>query len=251
MVKNFWKIVNQVIKQADIIVLLLDARLINETRNLEIETKVKKENKPLIYVITKCDLVDKRELEKISLRPSVFISAKKHLGTTILRNRILLTGKKRYGNMEFFTIGVLGYPNVGKSSLINAMKGKRSAPTSSTSGFTKGVQKIRADNKLVFLDTPGVIPYKEKDSSKHVLIGTIDFNRAKDPERIVVDLMERYPGQIEDHYGVQPSPDFEHSIELIAKKRNLLMKQNKPDTERASRMILKDWQTGKMRLLVG
>ena len=164
--------------------------------------------------------------------------------------QILLEGKKRYGNIEFFTIGVLGYPNVGKSSLINAMKGKRSAPTSSTSGFTKGVQKIRADNKLVFLDTPGVIPYKEKDSSKHVFIGTIDFNRAKDPEKIVVDLMEKYPRQIEEHYGIKLSPDFEHSIEMIAKKRNLLMKQNKPDTERASRMILKDWQTGKIQLSV-
>ncbi len=247
MVKNFWKIVNQVIKNADVIILLLDARLINETRNLEIEWKVKKANKPLIYVITKSDLVEKGTLEKIKLKPSVFVSAKKHLGTTLLRNRILLEGKKFYGNRESFCIGVLGYPNVGKSSLINAMKGKRSAPTSSTSGFTKGIQKVRADKKIIFLDTPGVIPYKEKNSDKHAFIGTIDYNKVKDPEKVVIRLMERYPGQIEDHYGIKISKNFEHSIELIAKKRKLVKKQNELDIERTSKMILKDWQTGKIK----
>ena len=244
--KNFWKLVNQVIKQADIILLLLDARLIDETRNLEIESKVKRTKKPLIYVITKSDLVNKNILEKSQLKPSVFVSAKKHLGTTILRKRILLEGKKVYGNKECFTIGVLGYPNVGKSSLINAMKGRRSAPTSSTSGFTKGIQKIRADNKIVFLDTPGVIPYKEKNSNKHAFIGTIDFNKAKDPEEVVVGLMEKYPGKIESHYGVSLSKDFELSIKQIAEKRNILRKGKKVDIERAAKMILKDWQTGKI-----
>ena len=244
---NFWKLVNQVIRQADVIILLLDARLIEETRNLEVEHKVKKANKPLIYVVTKSDLVKKSALEKIPLKPIVFVSARKHLGTTLLRKRILLEGKKAYGPQESFTIGVLGYPNVGKSSLINAMKGRRSAPTSSTSGFTKGIQEVRADNRLVFLDTPGVIPFKEKDQAKHILIGTIDYNKVKDPELAVIIIMEKYPGRIEKHYQIKSEPDFEHQIELIALKNNLLMKQGKPDLERTARMILKDWQTGKIK----
>ena len=128
------------------------------------------------------------------------------------------------------------------------MKGKRSAPTSSTSGFTKGIQKIRGDSKIVFLDTPGVIPYKEKDASKHAFIGTIDYNKTKDPEGAVVDLMGEYPGQIEAHYGIDASKDFETSLELIAIKRKLLKKGSQPDLERTSRMILKDWQTGKITI---
>ena len=247
MPKNFWKLVNKVIEEADILILLLDARLIDETRNPEIELKVQKANKPLIYVITKSDLVKKEILEKRHLKPSVFISAKEHSGTTILRNRILMEGKRAYKDKKDFKVGVLGYPNVGKSSLINAMKGKRAAPSSSVSGFTKGIQKVRADNRLIFLDTPGVIPYMEKDNTKHAFIGTIDFNKVKDPDIVVIGLMEKYPGEIESHYGVNVSDDLEVSLELIAKKRNMLRKGGIPDVDRAARMILKDWQTGKIK----
>lgn len=246
MSKSFWTIVNKVIEQADIILLLLDARLIEETRNEEAELKVKAAHKPLIYVITKSDLVDKKLLDKIPLKPSVFVSAKDHLGTTILRERILIEGQRAYKNKEVFVVGVLGYPNVGKSSLINALKGKKAAPTSSVSGFTKGVQKVRMDNRITFLDTPGVVPYNEKDDSKHAFIGTLEFNRVKNPDLVVMELMEKYPGKIESHYGIKASSDFETSLELIAQKRNMLKKHAELDIERVSKMILKDWQTGKI-----
>ena len=74
--------VNKVIIQADILLMTLDARLVDETRNQEIEDKVKYLNKPLIYVITKCDLADKAEVEKHKkeLGLAVFVSAKEHHG---------------------------------------------------------------------------------------------------------------------------------------------------------------------------
>ena len=247
MSKNFWKIVNKVIEQADILLLLLDARLMDETRNAEVEVKVKLAKKPLIYVITKCDLVDKKTLEKLNLKPSVFVSAKDHLGTTILRDRMLIEGHRAYKDKEVFTVGVLGYPNVGKSSLINAMKGRKAAPTSSVSGFTKGVQKIKSDNKIIFLDTPGVVPYQEKNDSKHAFIGTLEFNRVENPDIIVMELLEKFPGRIESHYGVPLSADFEETLEAIAKKKNLLKKHAELDIERTSKMILKDWQAGKIK----
>ncbi|MBU1975013.1 MAG: 50S ribosome-binding GTPase [Nanoarchaeota archaeon] len=245
MPRNFWDIVNRVIHEADVILLLLDSRLIDETRNPEVESKVRAAKKPLIYVMTKCDLVDKRKLEKVNLKPSVFISAKEYLGTTKLRERIIIEGKKVFKTKHVLKVAVLGYPNVGKSSLINALKGKSSAPVSSISGFTKGLQKIKADNRIMFLDTPGVIPYMEKDSNKHALIGTVDFNRVKNPDLAIMDLMEKCPGVIESHYGVEVSDDFDHTIELIAKKFKLIKKGAEPDIERTSKMILKDWQTGK------
>ena len=59
---------------------------------------------------------------------------------------------------EKFKVGVLGYPNTGKSSIINALKGRASAPTSPVSGYTKGMQWIRASKRMYLLDPPGVFP---------------------------------------------------------------------------------------------
>jgi hypothetical protein len=249
MAKNFWKVVNKVIEESDVLLLVLDARLAKETRNKEIEDKVKKSEKPLIYVITKCDLVPKENSEKLkkSFRPSVFVSSKEYHGMNLLRERILIEAKRAYPEFKKYFVGVLGYPNVGKSSLINAMKGKSSASTSMMSGHTKGVQKVKADNKIVFLDSPGVIPYKEKDNVKHAFIGTTDFTKVKDPDLVVIDLIDTFPGIIEKYYDVPISDDAQETIELIAKKKNLMKKGAKPDVMKAARQILKGWQTGKIK----
>lgn len=240
---------NEVIDDSDILLLVLDSRLIDDTRNAEIEDKVRKRDKPLIFVLTKCDLVDKNKVEKEGkkLNPSVFISSTARLGLSKLRERILIEAGKAKVSFDKIRVGVLGYPNVGKSSLINAMKGKKSAPTSVTSGFTKGVQKIRTDNRLYMLDTPGVIPYKEKDRMKHTMIGTIDYMKAKDPDLVVMELMERFPGKVEAYYEVFENEDKEETLEDIARKRNILKRGKEPDVMRMARMILAAWQKGDIK----
>ncbi|MBU0456963.1 MAG: 50S ribosome-binding GTPase [Nanoarchaeota archaeon] len=184
---SFWKHVNKVLREADIIIEVLDARLIEETRNEEIEKKIKVQGKIILYVINKCDLVNVNQLYGIkkTLKPSVFISSRDHLGTTILKKKILELSRG-----EKVTVGVLGYPNVGKSSLINALSGKGSARTSSESGYTKGVQKIRVDNKILLIDSPGVFPRKEKDAIKHGKTGAIDFAKIKDAEHVALNIIE-------------------------------------------------------------
>lgn len=126
------------------------------------------------------------------------------------------------------------------------MNGRSAAGVSSVSGYTKGVQRIRADNKIVFLDTPGVVPYSEKNNEKHTMIGTTDYNKTKDPDLTVLTLMESFPGKIESYYEIPQELDGEEKIECIAKKRNTLKSGGEPDIDRMSRKILKDWQEGKI-----
>ncbi len=237
---RFWEQVNSVIAESDIILLVLDARLPEETRNQEIEDKVKENHKSLIYVISKCDLVEARnKLRKLN---PVYVSASKHFGLRTLRKRIMMEAKK--ARLKEVRVGVLGYPNVGKSSLINAMKGTKVAKTSVLSGCTKRIQEVKASRKLIFLDTPGVLPYMEKEFLKHVLIGSISFKDVEDAEEVVYDIMKQFPGVIEKHYGVELSEDREATLETITLKRHMLKKGAKPDIERMAKEILKDWQKG-------
>lgn len=244
MKKSFWKTVNDVIKQSDVILEVLDARLIDETRNSEIEEKIKNAGKKLIHVVNKIDLIDKNELkEKLKeLSNPVFISSRERLGTTRLRNKIMEAGKK-----EKILVGVVGYPNTGKSSVINALAGARKARTSSSAGFTKGIQKIKASERVMLLDTPGVFPFEEKDEVKHALIGSKNVQDIKDPDLTAIELIKILKGKVERHYGVKITDNFEETLENIALKMHKFKKGNIPDIDNAAREIIMNWQRGKIR----
>ncbi|HEY9705691.1 MAG TPA: GTPase, partial [Allocoleopsis sp.] len=235
------------LSDADILLIVLDARMISQTRNEEVEKKVQKTGKPYIYVINKSDLIDYATVKAYSksIPNSVFISAKEHKGTSILREKIQIAASKA-GIDGQVKVGVLGYPNVGKSSIINSLSGRNAAPVSNISGYTRGLRKVRSPAKIILLDTPGVIPYLEKNDMKHAIIGTIDYAKEKEPDMVAVFLMKEFPSLIEEHYGVPKKRDPHKTLELIAEKRKLIAKGGVPDVERAGRMILKDWQTGKI-----
>ncbi|MBW3011580.1 50S ribosome-binding GTPase [Candidatus Woesearchaeota archaeon] len=244
MKKSFWDIVNKIIHDSNVVLEVLDARFPEETRNREIEQKVRAQGKKVIYVLNKCDLVPKQFLEeaKSKLKPCVFVSSKNHQGTLILRKLIL-----KIGDREKIKVGVLGYPKTGKSSLINALKGKKSAKTSPISGFTKAMQWVRIDNRIMLIDSPGVIPFREKMPLKHVLISTTDYSSVEDPDAAAMDLIAAFPGQFEAYYGVKPHKDPQDTLEEIALKNNKLKKGGVPDVDTMARIIIKDWQQGKIR----
>ena len=102
---NYWRIVAEVIEEADILLVLLDSRLPNDTRNIEIEDKIRKAGKPFIYVLTKCDLIDPEIAKKLAkdYNPSVFVSSRKHYGVSKLKERILIIqSQKTYLSYCFY-----------------------------------------------------------------------------------------------------------------------------------------------------
>jgi ribosome biogenesis GTPase A len=238
--KNFWDIVNEVINRSDIILLVLDARFPEQTLNTELKDKTL--DKPIIYVLNKSDLANKKVLMKFKNkhRNSIYISAKEHKGTSILLKKILEVSKG-----EKATVGVVGYPNTGKSSIINALKGRKSAGTSPHAGFTKGKQLVKITENIFLLDTPGVLPYLEKDKSKLGMIGAVDPTKMKDPDLAAMELIKNKKNLICKYYDVKESSP-EKILEKIAIKLNKLMKGGKPNIDETARMVLRDWQKGKI-----
>jgi len=243
---HFGWIVHDVIKYSDVVLEVLDARFIEETRNPEAEYKVKNRGKILIYVINKADFLEPEQLLKIKkqFENCVFVSAKQHYGTNMLKQKIMTLAKQK--GIKQPKVGVIGYPNVGKSTLINAFKGGHAAPTSPIPGFTKARQLIRISKDIVMIDTPGVMEKGKREEDDLVLIGAKNPGKVEDPDLAVFKLLKKYPGVLEKHYGVEARTK-EKVLENIAVKLNLKRKGNLPDIERASRKILIDWQNGKIK----
>lgn len=240
---NFWRLINKVIRDSDILLLVLDARMPNLTRNKEVEVKVGREGKKMLYVLNKSDLVPKEVAEKTAKRftPCIFVSSKERLGATKLAKKILELSKG-----ENCTVGVLGYPNVGKSSVINLLKGKGSAPVSSTSGYTRSLQFVRARKKIKLIDTPGVLSYKEKSIEKRVMIGSINPQQLDGPDYYAMKLIEQFPKLFESYYDEKYKGDALDFLERVTLKRKILMKGGEADLERFGRKLLQDWQKGRM-----
>ncbi|MBI5002313.1 50S ribosome-binding GTPase [Candidatus Woesearchaeota archaeon] len=249
---NFWSIVNDVIDKSDILLEVLDSRLPDMTRNAEVEGKVKRAGKKLILVLNKADLIGQRTAEKEKRKftkeyPVVFVSTREHQGTKLLREAILKNTDK-----QEITVGVLGYPNTGKSSIINVLKGRKAASTSPQSGHTRSLQRIRVTNRIMMLDTPGVVPFEEKDEVKHVLIGSVMYSDTEHPDLAACEII-KHCNQIDEqiillHFGVSAAPDEYALLETIAKKRNIMAKGGVFDVERAARLVIQDWQMGKIKL---
>lgn len=264
-------LLRKIIEMSDIILEVLDARFIQETRNTEFEEKAKEKNKIIIYVLNKADLVNRRKIKKEVLneiKPYIFISSKQRKGGQKLRDLIKQEARKidkttalilRQGKLEEsqdtkkIIVGVLGYPNTGKSSLINFLIGKSSAGTGSDAGFTKAMQKLKLTSDISLIDTPGVIAMDKYSCSNpeaisyHAKVGSRSYSQVRDPETIIANLIREYPRVFEKFYKIEANGDSEILLEELGKIKNIFKKGGAVDTDKSARIVLRDWQEGRIK----
>ncbi|MDA1196620.1 MAG: 50S ribosome-binding GTPase [Nanoarchaeota archaeon] len=242
MKQDFWSTVENVIKKSDVVLHVIDSRYPEESRNTRVEKMALHYGKGLIHVFTKFDLVEDKDFAITVEGPFCLFSAVDYYGLNKLRDRIIIEGKRRHKERPM--VGVVGYPNVGKSSLINAFKGKKSASTSSEPGHTKGKQLLGTRN-FMFVDTPGVIPVHEGDNIAKIKMGMKSVNE-EDVELAAIEIMEQEPGKVEAYFEVEVDSAYDETLEKIALKKKQLLKGGTPDTQRAARVIVRLFSQGKL-----
>jgi len=244
-------LIQKIIEDSDIILEVLDARFPEETRNHEIEKEIEKLGKKVIYVLNKSDLVKKKKKFKLL---NAVVSCTERKGIRQLRNLIKQLAKKIKKEEGKIAVGVIGYPNTGKSSLINILIGRASAGTGAQAGFTRGIQKLKLDENTILLDSPGVIPEEEYSGTeqgkiaKHVMVGGRSYSQVKEPDMVIAKLMEEYPGVLEEFYKIKTKGDSEVLLEELGKKKNFMKKGGEINEDQVARYILKDWQEGKIKV---
>jgi len=135
--------------------------------------------------------------------PTVFVSSKDKSGTTILRHQILESACIKGRDI---LVGTIGYPNVGKSSIINSVTGRHRTSTSPISGHTKGIQKVYAGSRIMFMDTPGVVPFDKTDEYTQGLLGIKDATKLQDNVGVSLNIIKKFLLKIK--------PPLSHSITL-------------------------------------
>jgi ribosome biogenesis GTPase A len=256
--QKFPDLLLQIVSLSDIVLQILDSRFINQTRNREIEELISKKKKKILFVLNKSDLIKKSKIKKSTLeniRPYIFTSAIKRSGGKELRDKVKAFAKKIEPKEkgERISVGVIGYPNTGKSSLINLLIGKTSAKVGAKAGFTKGIQKLKLSKEIILLDSPGVIPndkYSTSDPlkmSENAIVGARDYSDVKDPEIAIFQLVKLYKKEFEEYYKFEFEDD-EDLMEKLGLKQNILRKGGKVNTDQVARRILRDWQQGKIKI---
>ena len=238
----------------DVIIEILDARAPHSSSNPVIDKIIKE--KPVIKVLNKSDLSDpldtkkwQQYFNKSEYQNSIAINAMTSDSKNEIVNLISQLGERKEGKNTLTM--VVGIPNVGKSSVINMLAGKKIARTGNEPAITKGQQKINLRNGIMLIDTPGILWPKIEDPEsglKLAALGSIR-NTAVGYDEIAIYiikfLMQKYPDYLKARYKIDLLSQDEHEIiELLAKKRGCLSKGGKIDLTKISEIIADDLRKG-------
>lgn len=254
---GYWEVIEKIVKECDIILEVLDARMPDISRNDQIEGLVNIYGKRLIFVLNKADLVSRKKLDdsRRNLRKvadCVYVSSEKDSDLVKLKALVFKGSSdivRRFGRLK---VGIVGYPNTGKSSLVNALTKRKSAVVSKKAGTTHGVQWVKFGVNALLMDSPGVVPLGERDIVKQGLLGAKDPERIPNSElvafRIIEMALKDNKRVLEDFFSIViDSDDPQIILELIAVKNNYLKKGALPDTHRAAIFVIRSWTSGNLR----
>ena len=287
--RAFYKEFSKVVESSDVVIEVLDARDPLGCRCLEVERFVRKSGaeKRLVLLLNKIDLVPKQvvqrwlkylraELPTVAFKSSVAGDAASYgdsLGAETLLS--LLKNYARNKNIKTaVTVGIVGLPNVGKSSLINSLKRTRAVNVGGTPGVTRAAQEVSLDKHVKLLDSPGVV-FKGADAmgsgGEHGVAATlrnaVKVEKLADPVAVVAEIVQKCDAvHLQRVYRVQQfqygptrvgqnqqqqkplstSDQADRFLHLVATSTGMLRRGGVPDTVAAARMVLNDWNNGKI-----
>lgn len=253
------------LKLVDAVCELVDARIPMSSRNPDIDAICG--NKPRLIILNRMDMADSQMTKRWSdyFRSRGFevvctdCKSRRGINTFVPAVRRLLAEKlRRYAEKgqtgRPLKLMIVGIPNVGKSTFINQIAGRKGAKAENRPGVTRGKQWVTVDQGLLLLDTPGILWPKFEDMQvglKLAYTGAVKDD-VYDTEELACNLMEllwsRYPDALRERYGIEAEPDAKgwELLQLAAKKRGFLLARGELNTERMARVLLEEYRSTKL-----
>lgn len=251
------------IDMIDIIYEVIDARMPISSKIVDIDDLIKE--KPRVLIMTKYDMCDQKETnifikyyeQKGYCVIPVDLMGNKNVNIIIEKSKILLkemNEKRKAKGLKPRTMRALivGVPNVGKSTLINRLVGKKATVTGNHPGVTKNLSWIRIHKEIELLDSPGILwPKFENQEQAHILASLSSIKEEiLDQEDIALFILKKleelYPEYLEKRYGIQSInfEEIEKTLDIIAAKRGALLKGGVSDYEKVYTIIIRDLKDG-------
>ena len=259
------RMIEENLKLVDAVCELLDARIPAASRNPDIDRLAA--GKPRLVILNRCDLADPRATERwhrwFQAQGIAILETDARTGRGVNgfvpAVRALLADKLREYEAKGqvgrpLRVMILGIPNVGKSTFINKVAGRKAAIAGDKPGVTRGRQWINIDAGLDLLDTPGILWPKFDSQEVGELLGITNAIKADvlDKETLAANFMlrlrESYPEALRERYKIEPDPALNgyELLEQAAKKRGFLISRGEYDLERMANTLLKEYHEGKL-----
>ncbi|KAM5247118.1 nucleolar GTP-binding protein 2 [Ctenodactylus gundi] len=257
--KRIWGELYKVIDSSDVVVQVLDARDPMGTRSPHIEAYLKKEKpwKHLIFVLNKCDLVPTWATKRwVAILSQDYPTLAFHASLTNPFGKgafiqLLRQFGKLHTDKKQISVGFIGYPNVGKSSVINTLRSKKVCNVAPIAGETKVWQYITLMRRIFLIDCPGVVYPSDDSETDIVLKGVVQVEKIKTPEDHIGAVLERAkPEYISKTYKIDSWENTEDFLEKLAFRTGKLLKGGEPDLQTVGKMVLNDWQRGRIPFFV-
>ena len=252
------------LKLVDAVCELLDARIPYASRNPDIDALCR--NKPRLVILNRADMADPAMTrcwsEAFRARGLMTLETDSKSRRGISRFgpavRELLSGKLAQYSAKgqvgrTLRVMVVGIPNVGKSTLINAVSGRKGARAENRPGVTRGKQWVTVDQGLELLDTPGILwpRFEDMQVGRHLAYTGAVKEQVVDQEELAAGLMsllaERYPAVLAERYGIDCAGRSPWELlEAAGRRRGFLVSGGEVDLERSCRMILEEFRNGKL-----